>query len=66
MKACKKMIAALVISGLLGICMNGCGTVKGAGRDVESVGRGVERASDNAAHNSSNSQNSRNTNYEHK
>ena len=49
MKALKRLIIVLVISGLVGVCVNGCGTVKGAGKDVQSVGRGVERASDGAA-----------------
>lgn len=47
MKAFKRVIVVWVAVALLGVCVHGCSTVKGAGRDVQSVGRGMERASDN-------------------
>lgn len=36
----------LVAAGLVATLLSACNTVKGAGRDVESVGRAAERAID--------------------
>ena len=46
MKAFKRLVVVLVMVALLGVFVHGCSTVKGAGRDVQSIGRGIERASD--------------------
>ncbi|SCW46467.1 Entericidin EcnA/B family protein [Sphingobium faniae] len=38
-----RQTAALVIAGLLLTALAACNTVKGAGRDIESVGRAGEK-----------------------
>lgn len=46
MKMIKKLIAIVMLLALTGVTLNGCSTIKGAGKDVQSIGRGIERASD--------------------
>ncbi len=48
MKALKRSVVLLLVGAFLGACVCGCSTIKGAGKDVQSIGRGIEKASDNA------------------
>ena len=48
MKAIKKILAVLLVGALFSVAMIGCHTVKGAGKDIESGGRTVERAAEGA------------------
>jgi len=43
-----KKIYLLVFSGLLLLAMAGCGTIKGIGQDISTVGHWLTRGSDNA------------------
>ncbi|RJP30751.1 MAG: entericidin, EcnA/B family [Candidatus Omnitrophota bacterium] len=43
------MVVVLAVGVLMSVCLQGCSTIKGAGKDVQSVGRGMERASDNVS-----------------
>ena len=43
-----KKIYLFVFSGLLLLVMSGCGTVKGIGQDISTVGHWVTRGADNA------------------
>ena len=48
MKELKKILAVLLVGTLFSAATIGCHTVKGAGRDIESGGRTVERAAEGA------------------
>ena len=48
MKAFKRVVVALVVGALIGIGALGCNTIKGAGRDVEKGGQGIQNAADGA------------------
>ena len=48
MKAFKSVVVALVVSALIGIGALGCNTIKGAGRDVQKGGKGIENAAEGA------------------
>jgi predicted small secreted protein len=37
-------VAVLVLSGLAGLALAGCNTVKGVGQDIEAAAEGTERA----------------------
>ena len=39
----KQLLAVGLVVGVL-LVLSACNTIRGAGRDVESVGRGIERA----------------------
>ena len=41
-----KLIVTLALAGTLATALSACNTVKGLGRDVESVGRAGEKAID--------------------
>ncbi|GGB72135.1 entericidin A/B family lipoprotein [Blastomonas aquatica] len=41
-----KSFRIIVAAGLIATVLSACNTVKGAGRDVESVGKAAERAID--------------------
>lgn len=41
-----RSIRLVIAAGLVASLLSACNTVKGAGRDVESVGRAAERAID--------------------
>jgi len=44
----KRIILAVVMVALLSITMIGCHTVRGAGKDIQSGGRALERAAGGA------------------
>jgi predicted small secreted protein len=48
MKAFAKLTVALVVGAILFIGTLGCNTVKGAGKDIERGGQGVEHAATGA------------------
>jgi predicted small secreted protein len=48
MKAFKRVVVALVLVALIGIGSLGCNTVKGAGKDVERGGQGIQNAAEGA------------------
>jgi len=48
MRAFKRMVVALLLSALLGISVLGCNTIRGAGKDVERGGQGIQNAADGA------------------
>jgi predicted small secreted protein len=48
MKAFKRLVVMLVVSALIGIGALGCNTIKGAGKDVEKGGKGIQNAADGA------------------
>ena len=48
MKAFKRVVVALVLGALIGFGTLGCNTVKGAGRDVEKGGQGIQNAAEGA------------------
>ena len=48
MKAFKRVVAALVVGALIGIGALACNTVKGAGKDVEKGGKGIQNAAEGA------------------
>jgi len=48
MKTSTGLIVALLVCALAGIGALGCNTVKGAGRDIEKGGKGIENAAENA------------------
>lgn len=48
MKTYKSLIVALLLGALLGTGLLGCNTVRGAGRDVERGGQGIQNAADGA------------------
>lgn len=48
MRTFKRVVVALVVSALIGIGALGCNTVKGAGRDVEKGGKGIQNAAEGA------------------
>jgi predicted small secreted protein len=50
MKAFKRVVVALVVGALISIGALACNTVKGAGRDVEKGGKGIENAAEGAQH----------------
>jgi predicted small secreted protein len=39
-----KLVVALVVGALIGMGLPGCNTVKGAGRDIQKGGQGIENA----------------------
>jgi predicted small secreted protein len=43
-----KMVVALLVGALIGFGTLGCNTVKGAGRDIQKGGQGVEHAAEGA------------------
>jgi predicted small secreted protein len=47
MKAFKGMVVALVVGALIGIGAFGCNTMKGAGKDVERGGKGIQKCQEN-------------------
>ncbi len=48
MKAYMRVAAALLVGALIGIGVLGCNTIRGAGRDVEKGGQGIQDAADGA------------------
>jgi predicted small secreted protein len=48
MKAFKRVVVALVLVALIGIGALACNTVKGAGKDVEKGGQGIQNAAEGA------------------
>lgn len=48
MKAFAKLTVALVIGALMCVATLGCNTVKGAGKDIEKGGQGIEKAATGA------------------
>jgi predicted small secreted protein len=50
MKASNGLVVTLVVCALVGIGALGCNTVKGAGRDIEKGGKGIQKAAENAQH----------------
>lgn len=48
MKTLKKFIAALAVGIFMSAGALGCHTVKGAGRDIQSGGKGIENAAEGA------------------
>lgn len=50
MKSFKIVVVALVLGAFFGIGALGCNTVKGAGKDIESGGQGVQNAAKGAQH----------------
>jgi entericidin B len=48
MKTYKSVIVALLLGALLGTGLLGCNTFRGAGRDIERGGQGIQNAADGA------------------
>ena len=48
MKAFKGLVVGLAVCSLVGIGALGCNTVKGAGKDIEKGGKGIQNAAENA------------------
>ncbi len=48
MRTFTKLVVALTVGALIGMGTLGCNTVKGAGRDIQKGGRGVENAATDA------------------
>jgi len=48
MKTFKRLIVALVVGSIMSAGALGCNTLRGAGRDIQSGGRGVENAAADA------------------
>jgi predicted small secreted protein len=48
MKAFKGLVVGLAVCALVGIGAFGCNTVKGAGRDIEKGGEGIQNAAESA------------------
>ena len=48
MKAFKRVVVALALGALIGIGALGCNTLRGAGRDIERGGQGIQNAADGA------------------
>jgi predicted small secreted protein len=49
MKTLKHVVLILTVGTFLVASIYGCGTIKGAGKDVGSIGQGMEDASDAVA-----------------
>ena len=49
MKTLKHVALVVSVGLIMGIWVYGCATVKGAGKDVGSLGQGIENASDAVA-----------------
>jgi predicted small secreted protein len=50
MKTSTGVLVALLVGALIGFGALGCNTVKGAGKDIQKGGQGIENAADNAKH----------------
>ena len=48
MKTFKKLVVALVVGSLISMGVIGCNTFKGAGKDIQKGGKGVENAAEGA------------------
>lgn len=48
MKVFQRVVVALVLGALIGIGALGCNTLRGAGRDIEKGGQGIQDAADGA------------------
>jgi predicted small secreted protein len=48
MKTFKSVIVALVVGALIGIGVLGCNTFRGAGKDIQNGGKGIENAAEGA------------------
>lgn len=48
MRTFAKLVVALVVGALIGMGALGCNTMKGAGRDIQKGGQGVENAATGA------------------
>ncbi len=46
MKTFKRVIAVLTLGALMGIGMLGCNTFRGAGKDIERGGQGIQNSAD--------------------
>ena len=50
MKASKRLVVGLAVCALAGIGALGCNTVRGAGRDIEKGGKGIQNAAEDVQH----------------
>jgi predicted small secreted protein len=50
MTVSKRLIVTLVVCAFAGLCVLGCNTFKGAGKDIEKSGKGIQNAAENAEH----------------
>ena len=50
MRTFVKFVVVLTVGALIGIGALGCNTVKGAGKDIQKGGQGVENAATGAQH----------------
>jgi entericidin B len=48
MKAFRALVISLVVGALIGIGAVGCNTFKGAGKDIQKGGQGIENAAEGA------------------
>ncbi len=50
MKTSNRTFLPLVVCAVLGLCVIGCNTVKGAGKDLEKGGEAIQNAAEKAQH----------------
>ena len=46
----KRLFAVICIVALAAVALEGCNTIRGAGKDIEAAGQGIQDTADDAQH----------------